>query len=134
MIRSAWTHRMPEMNPAAPENATHEVQLLSRAMQVIANDACRGLRVQQLANRLGVTRRCLAKWFPRLVGCSPHEAIQRAIFDEVERLLLETDLRLVDIAACSGFRHSEYLTVAFIRRYGISPSEWRRGHRGPHSL
>ena len=76
-----------------------------------------------------MSRRYLSKWFPRLVGCSPHEAIQRAVFDEVERLLLATDLRISDVAARAGFRHVEYLTVAFTRRYGMPPREWRRRQR-----
>jgi LacI family transcriptional regulator len=98
-------------------------------MQVISAEACHGLRVQQLADRLGVSRRCLAKWFPRVVGCSPHEAIQRVVFDRVEGLLLGTDLRLSDVAEQTGFRHPEYLTVAFTRRYGLPPRDWRRQRR-----
>ncbi|MFM8435163.1 MAG: helix-turn-helix transcriptional regulator [Planctomycetia bacterium] len=129
MIHPLWTHRTAE--PASPplgEDAP-ESQLMCRALQVIAADACRGLRVQELADRLGVSRRCLAKWFPRTMGCSPHEAIQRAVFDEVEKLLVTSDLRLADVAARTGFRHAEYLTVAFTRRYGVAPSEWRQRQR-----
>lgn len=119
---------MVDSSAAPLRDEAPESVLLRRALQIIAASACRGLRVQELADQLGVSRRCLAKWFPRLVGCSPHEAIQRAVFDEVERLLRQTDLRLCDVATRTGFRHAEYLTVAFSRRYGRSPSGWRRGH------
>ena len=129
MICPMWTHRIDAASVPIDGEDAPETQLLLKALQIIASDACRGLRVQQLADRLGVSRRCLAKWFPRLVGCSPHEAIQRAVFDEVERLLVATDLRLTDIADRTGFRHAEYLTVAFARRYGVPPSAWRQGRR-----
>lgn len=124
-----WTHRADATCASIDGDDAPEARLLHSALRIIASDACRGLRVQELADRLGVSRRCLAKWFPRLVGCSPHEAIQRAVFDEVERLLVTTDLRLTDIADRTGFRHAEYLTVAFARRYGMPPSSWRQGRR-----
>lgn len=123
MIRPAWI--IPHPGGLAPADGPEAV-LLDRAMQIIDAEACRGLRVQRLADALGVSRRCLAKWFPRLVGCSPHEAIQRAVFAHVEALLMETDLRLSAVAERTGFRHVEYLTVAFTRRYGVPPSHWRR--------
>lgn len=129
MIRPLLSHRATDLSSALLPEEAPEATLLQQALRIIASDACRGLRVQHLADRLGVSRRCLAKWFPRMVGCSPHEAIQRAVFDEVERLLAASDLRLADIAARTGFRHAEYLTVAFTRRYGIAPSDWRRAAR-----
>lgn len=129
MIQPIWTHRMIDPSSSPIGDDAPETRLLRRALGIIATDACRGLRVQQLADRVGVSRRCLAKWFPRMVGCSPHEAIQRAVFDEVEKLLLTSDLRLADVAARMGFRHAEYLTVAFTRRYGMAPSDWRQLRR-----
>lgn len=129
MIHPAWTHRTAEPDSAPLGDDTREALLVRRALRIIATDACSGLRVEQLANRLGVSRRCLAKWFPRVVCCSPSEAIHRAVFDEVEHLLLTTDLRLAEIAARTGFRHTEYFTVAFARRYGMPPREWRERRR-----
>ena len=120
---------MVEPSASPIDDDAPEAQILRRALEIIAANACRGLRVQELADRLGVSRRSLAKWFPRMVGCSPHEAIQRAVFDEVEKLLLTSDLRLADVAGRTGFRHAEYLTVAFTRRYGVAPSEWRQRQR-----
>lgn len=130
MIHPIWTHRLVEPASPSARGDAPETQLLQRALTIIAADACHGLRVQDLADRLGVSRRCLAKWFSRMVGCSPHEAIQRAVFDEVEKLLLASDLRLAEVAARTGFRHAEYLTVAFTRRYGLAPSDWRQRQRG----
>lgn len=129
MIRPLLSHRVVDLASAPYDDEAPEASLLQQALRIIASDACRGLRVQHLADRLGVSRRCLAKWFPRMVGCSPHEAIQRAVFEEVEKLLASSDLRLADIAVRTGFHHTEYLTVAFTRRYGIAPSDWRRAAR-----
>ena len=50
-------------------------------------------------------------------------------FRRVETLLVDTDLSLTEIAARTGFRHAEYMTVAFTRRYGTPPSRWRKAKR-----
>ena len=63
--------------------------------------------------------------FLRRVGHTPREEIAHVQFRRVEQLLVETDLPLAAVAARAGFRHTEYMTVAFTRRYGVSPSRWR---------
>lgn len=77
---------------------------------------------------LGIGRRALESRFVRRVGHTPHEEIVRVQFRRVEQLLAATDLPLATIAARTGFRHPEYMTVAFTRRHGMSPSRWRRAH------
>ncbi|OYW18167.1 MAG: hypothetical protein B7Z55_11145, partial [Planctomycetales bacterium 12-60-4] len=52
----------------------------------------------------------------------------------VRQLLSETDLSMSDIAQRTGFRHTEYLSVAFKRQFGISPSAFRQEHYSTASL
>jgi LacI family transcriptional regulator len=63
------------------------------------------------------------------VGHTPHEEIARVQFRRVEQLLLETELSLAAIAARAGFKHTEYMTVAFTKRHGMPPSRWRQERR-----
>lgn len=114
-------HAVAEPGPASPE-----ALIVSQAVQVIQARSCRRLSVQQLADAVGVSRRWLAKWFPLIIGCSPHEAIRRAVFLRVEELLRETDLTITEIASRTGFKHPEYLAAAFRVRYGLPPGRWRR--------
>ena len=103
--------------------------LVVAAVRQIRDHACRGLRVARLAKALSTTRRVLETRFTNRVGHTPHEEILRVQFRRVEQLLRETDLPLTEIAARAGFRHAEYMTVAFNRRHGQPPSAWRKRHR-----
>ncbi len=111
---------------AEPRQDSPEALIVGEAVQVIRARSCCRLSVPQLAEAVGVSRRWLAKWFPPIIGCSPHEAIRRAVFLRVEELLRETDLTIAEIAAQTGFKHSEYLAAAFRVRYGLPPGRWRR--------
>jgi AraC-like DNA-binding protein len=42
---------------------------------------------------------------------------------------VETSLSLATVARRAGFEHAEYLSVAFKRRFGMPPSEYRKQHR-----
>jgi len=105
--------------------------LVVGAIRQIRERACRGLRVTGLVKALGTTRRVLETRFTKRIGHTPHEEILRVQFRRVEQLLRETDLPLAEIAARAGFRHTEYMTVAFRRRHGLPPSQWRKRHRLP---
>jgi LacI family transcriptional regulator len=108
-------------------------ELVVAAVREIRERACRGLRVTGVVKALGTTRRVLETRFTKRIGHTPHEEILRVQFRRVEQLLRETDLPLAEIAARAGFRHTEYMTVAFRRRHGLPPSQWRKRHRLPAS-
>lgn len=44
-------------------------------------------------------------------------------------MLRTSDLKLAIVANRCGFKHAEYMTVVFTKRYGISPSAWRQAYR-----
>jgi len=96
------------------------------ALRFIRDHGCRGIKAQDVVAAVGTTRRILESRFLRHVGHSVHEEIVRVQFRRVEELLRVTRLPLAEIADRTGFRHAEYLSVAFARRHGMPPGAWRR--------
>jgi LacI family transcriptional regulator len=109
-------------------------ELVVAAVRHIREHACSGIKVADVVRSLGVSRRVLESRFVGRMGHTPHEEIARVQFRRVEQLLTETDLPLATIASRAGFRHPEYMTVAFSRRHGLSPSQWRRAAEKPHAV
>ncbi len=106
-------------------------ELVVAAVRRIREQACRGLRVAELVKALKTTRRVLEARFKSRVGHTPHKEILRVQLRRVEMLLRETDLPLAVISARAGFRHAEYMTVAFRRQHGLPPNAWRKRHGQP---
>ena len=94
-----------------------------------AGDGHGGIKAEDVVTAVGANRKMLDQAFVCRLDRSLHEAILQVQFKVVEQLLRESDLKLAAIATRCGFRHPEYMTAAFTKRYGISPSEWRKGHR-----
>jgi LacI family transcriptional regulator len=102
---------------------------ISQAMHFIREHAYEGIGVDDVLKVVPLSRRVLEHRFKKLLGYSPHDEIMRIQFQKVTKLLNETALPLATVAEQAGFRHGEYLSVAFKKRFGMTPSEYRRQHR-----
>ena len=99
------------------------------AVRFIREHACEGINVRSVLRAVPLPRRVLESRFQATLGRTPHEEIVRLRMDRVKQLLVETDLNLATIAHRTGFRHVEYLSTAFKRHEGQSPSIYRTRHR-----
>ena len=98
---------------------------VARAIHYIRKHACDGIRVHDVIRAAPQSRRLLEERFKKLVGRTLHQEILHVQLNRVKRLLLETDLPLAQIAERAGFKHVEYLSVAFKREVGMPPSGFR---------
>lgn len=98
---------------------------VAAAVRFIRENACSGINVADVLKQVPCTRRVLEQRFSNTLGRSPHDEIIRVKIDRVKQLLLETDLPMSVVAERSGFRHVEYLSVAFKRETGQSPARFR---------
>lgn len=103
--------------------------VVSAAVRYIRDHACEGITVNDVLRVVPWSRRVLESRFAQLIGRTPHDEILRVRMDRVKRFLIETDLPLAAIADRTGFRHVEYLTVAFKRETGALPTEYRRNDK-----
>lgn len=101
-------------------------KLIAKSVNFIRNHACDGITVQDVLDMIPLSRRIFENRFYKCVGRTPHDAIITERLKFVKQLLEETDLTMMDIAFRSGFKHTEYLTVAFKREIGVAPSEYRK--------
>lgn len=80
------------------------------------------------ATRLRISPRTLQRLATRYVGLAPVEMIRRRRLQEAtERVRLEADASLAQIAAELGYADHAHLTREFRDRLGFTPSAYRRG-------
>ena len=98
---------------------------LRQALRYIRMHATDGIGVEDIVRAVPLSRRSLERRFREAVGRTPAQEIWRVRIERVEQLLRETDWSLAAIALKAGFRHAEYLSVAFRREVGMTPGEYR---------
>lgn len=99
--------------------------VVSLAMGYIHEHAVEGIDTHDVVRAVRASRSMLAKRFEQTLGYTPHEAIVRARLEAACTLLSGTRLTVEVIAERCGFRHGEYLTAVFRRRFGTTPRAYR---------
>lgn len=88
-----------------------------------------------LASRCGLSERTFYRRFVAATGLTPAQFIQNARLERA-RTLLATPLSLKVIATRSGMGSAARLSLAFERKFGLSPSTFRKMHHveGGHGI
>jgi len=100
-----------------------------RALDMIRQQACHGLRTQDIADALAVSRRSLELNFRKRLGRSVLHEINRVRLATAQKLLQATELPVCQIAAMIGFAAPPGLTGFFKKHTSLTPSEYRQWAR-----
>jgi AraC-like DNA-binding protein len=105
---------------------TEEALLANRMVRVIGDDPAI-LRIEDAADRLGVSSRTLQRLAKRYVGLPPSALIRRRRLQEATvRVRTQPDVDLAAIAADLGYADQSHLTNDFQRVLGFTPRGYRR--------
>lgn len=100
--------------------------VVQRVVDKITADPGADLTTTSLADEAGVSERHLTRLFLHDVGVTPGRFVRRARTESAAHLLVTTGLTMDRIAGRCGFGSAESLRQAFVSRYGVSPSHYRR--------
>ena len=103
--------------------------LVERALEFIRQHALEGISTVDVVKHLKISRSLADLRFREVTGSSILEEILARRLDAVKRLLLESDLRISDIAMRCGYRDANYLKNLFKSRVGMSMRAFR-AYRG----
>ena len=81
--------------------------------------------VEELSERLGVSKSHLVRTFTAAVGVPPGRYLTTVRVDAAMRLLLHREYTLDVIASLCGFSGANYLCRVFKKETGQSPAQWR---------
>jgi len=87
------------------------------------------VRLAAVARRFGLSPYYLSRAFRRETGFTFTEYVSAVRLKEAQRLLRETDARVVDVAAAVGYRNLSHFGRAFRRFAGCSPLQYRKSYR-----
>jgi len=104
-------------------------KLLLDTLHVIRKEISTLRTVGDVLELVNSSRRALERRFRNALGRGIYDVMQEARVDFAKRLLVETDLKLIDLAEVAGFGDSRMLSVSFRRHTGETPSGYRRRHR-----
>lgn len=119
----------PESAPMSPAWMGTDTTL-KRALDLIHEGYLNDHTVGRLAARLGVGERYLRKLFQQKLGVAPTTVAQTQRLHFAQKLLLETELSITQVAFASGFGSLRRFNSATRSAFGCAPGELRRRRVG----
>jgi AraC family transcriptional regulator len=100
-------------------------QRLARTIEFMSSNFSQPLTLDQLAAEACISKYHFNRLFTRKVGSSPHRYLAGLRLDAAHQMLTSTDLPVSHIAVECGYPSSKHFSVAFSRRFGMTPTECR---------
>jgi AraC-like DNA-binding protein len=109
------------------------VGLFERILRIVSDRYQERLSIPEIARELRVSRVHVMRQFRKITGMSLLDYITQCRVSCAQRLLATTDMKLLDIAAESGFNSAARFYPCFKRLVGQSPARYRRSMRAAAS-
>ena len=102
---------------------------LRRVVDFIEENCLRSIKLQELAELVGLSTSYFSHAFKASTGVPPHQWQMNARIKRVREHLLRFDMSLTDVAMATGFFDQAHLTRVFRQNVGVTPAAWQRDRR-----
>jgi AraC-like DNA-binding protein len=119
----ATIHRAPTFESAPPSSAAE--RLSERVADVIGARFAERLSIEAIAVSVGSSSHRVMRAFKKSCGMSIGDYLTAVRVSHAQRLLVETDSKILDVALRSGFGSSSRFYDAFTTAVGRTPSAYR---------
>lgn len=100
---------------------------LKNALYYVQHFYDQEISVKKAAEQCGFSESHFMKLFREFTGMSFNAYLVNYRLELAARQLSESNLKIIDIMENCGFRNQSYFTRAFRKRYGVTPSVYRKG-------
>lgn len=128
VLRAASAILAEELRHSRQESSGHDCMEdpVRQRFEALTADELLHLSVDDLARRFNCSRRHLNRLFHQHFGLAVANLRMELRLLKAVSLLRDPTAKVINVAGECGFNHLGLFTTCFRRRFGVSPSEWRR--------
>ena len=98
---------------------------IAQAVQYLTDHMAEKINMENLAKQLHLSYTGFLWKFRKEMGCAPSEYLIRIRMQLAKQLLLDSDLRINEIAPLCGYSNAYYFSAAFHKETGMAPINYR---------
>ena len=98
---------------------------VKHAVEYITQNYNKRIKINELADYIGVNRSYLTSSFKKAMGCSPQEYLVNLRMDKAKSLLKKTDIPINAVASAVGYTDQLAFSKIFKQNFGLSPKAYR---------
>jgi AraC family transcriptional regulator len=101
---------------------------LRRAIEFMHDNFGRELALEEIAAAAYLSEFHFARLFKQIVGSTPHVYLANLRIEKARKLLAETAIPIIEIAAMVGYQSQSHFTKIFKSITGLTPKAYRESH------
>lgn len=118
-----------EPEPAdGPENEALS-SMIRKALQLVQKYYDQGITLEEIAGQIFVSEEYLSSQFKKETGLGFKETVTQLRMERIKSLLVNTGLKLNQIAELTGYTDPKYMSRVFKEETGMLPNEFRKAAR-----
>lgn len=125
IITEICTHHSEKYDKSRDVDATL-ITAAKRAIGFIHSEYSKSLSLDEICNKVGLSKYYFAREFHRISGYTILNYINLTRCENAKRLLSESELSILEIAEFCGYNDQSYFTRIFKRYSGFSPTQYRK--------
>jgi len=125
LVGSLFAGMMPEMAAPGSDLVRTEIRF-AQIIDRMPDSELMILPPEKLAEICGCSTRHVRRMFRKRFQTSIRTKQTELRLEKARQLLADTDEKVVSIALESGYRHVGFFNAMFKKKFGVTPSEWRR--------
>lgn len=113
-------------NAFSKEGDTQYSPLVRKAVELVRKYYDQGVTLEEIAERLFVSEEYLSSQFKKETGTGFTETVRHYRIERIKGLLLNTRLKVNQIAELTGYTDPKYMSRVFKEEVGVLPTEYRK--------
>lgn len=101
---------------------------LRRAIELMHDNFGRELGLEEIAAAAYLSEYHFARLFKQIIGSTPHVYLANLRIERARKLLTETAIPIIEIAAMVGYQSQSHFTKIFKSITGLTPRAYRESH------
>ncbi len=110
-------------------DSSRSEEIINEAMRLMREQVHHSMRVDEVADALGVGYSWFRQTFKRITGVSPMQYRNRLIMNRAKELLVTGEYSISELAYLLGFENAGQFSTAFRKTEGVTPSRFRDDNR-----
>ena len=132
--KSATVLKMVQLLRSVSDFSVEELPTITKIKQILERSFTEELSIDQVATLAGISKYYMCHLFKTHTGLTVTEYKNALRLSKAKRLLVNGEMRIVDIAYACGFSDESYFAKKFRESEGISPTKYRELLAGQHAL
>jgi signal transduction histidine kinase/DNA-binding response OmpR family regulator/ligand-binding sensor domain-containing protein len=125
--RKKLFHKTIEITPSSIVATSLDEELIKKALLAVEKNIDNSeYSVDDLAEKLALSRRQLSRKFQSIIGLSPGDFIRSVRLKRAAQLLKNSQYNISEIADMVGFSTIKYFNMNFKNEFGVTPTQFRK--------